>query len=141
MDENFITQIFHPAVAEGIPAKIMTDALPGQCRGYEFVRFSDETDRRCALVEMQGVFYGDRPMHISTATPKTRFVCLSSLIIGLLLTANRSHQYAGHGHAGGQQMLGPVPGGARMAGGPWDSKVRDIILFDGWRTAMTHYRE
>jgi len=35
-------------------AKIMTDARTGQSRGYGFVRFSDESDRRWALGEMQG---------------------------------------------------------------------------------------
>jgi RNA recognition motif-containing protein len=55
-------------------AKIMTDAVTGQSRGYGFVRFSDETDQQRALVEMQGVFCGNRPMRISIATPKTRFV-------------------------------------------------------------------
>jgi RNA recognition motif-containing protein len=48
----------------------MTDAVSGQSRGYGFVRFSDEADQQRALVEMQGVYCGNRPMRISTATPK-----------------------------------------------------------------------
>lgn len=52
----------------------MTDATTGQSRGYGFVRFSDEGDQQRALLEMQGVYCGNRPMRISTATPKTRFV-------------------------------------------------------------------
>lgn len=52
----------------------MTDAVSGQSRGYGFVRFSDETDQQRALVEMQGVYCGSRPMRISTATPKNRYV-------------------------------------------------------------------
>ncbi|OIW30026.1 hypothetical protein CONLIGDRAFT_669787 [Coniochaeta ligniaria NRRL 30616] len=50
----------------------MTDAVTGQSRGYGFVRFSDETDQQRALVEMLGLFCGNRPMRISTATPKSR---------------------------------------------------------------------
>ncbi|KAK4223932.1 hypothetical protein QBC38DRAFT_35496 [Podospora fimiseda] len=40
--------------------------------GYGFLRFSEEQDQQRALVEMQGVYCGNRPMRISTATPKTR---------------------------------------------------------------------
>jgi hypothetical protein len=82
----------------------MTDAMTGQSRGYGFVRFSDEQDQQRALVEMQGVYCGNRPMRISTATPKTR-----------------SHQYGhGHGHAAPNPMMPPVPGhpGGPMWGAP-----------------------
>ncbi len=50
----------------------MTDPLSGMSRGYGFVRFSDEQDQRRALEEMQGVYCGNRPMRISTATPKNK---------------------------------------------------------------------
>lgn len=50
--------------------------------------------------------------------PPRRGLSTLPLTSDLLLTANRSHQYAGHGHAGAQQMVAPVPGGAHMAGGP-----------------------
>ncbi|KFL62161.1 uncharacterized protein TERG_12361 [Trichophyton rubrum CBS 118892] len=53
-------------------AKIMTDPITGLSRGYGFVRFSDETDQQRALSEMQGVYCGNRPMRISTATPKNK---------------------------------------------------------------------
>ena len=53
-------------------AKIMTDPLSGMSRGYGFVRFSDESDQQKALSEMQGVYCGNRPMRISTATPKNK---------------------------------------------------------------------
>ena len=49
----------------------MTDPVSGMSRGYGFVRFSDEGDQQRALTEMQGVYCGNRPMRISTATPKT----------------------------------------------------------------------
>lgn len=50
----------------------MTDPISGMSRGYGFVRFSDETDQQRALTEMQGVYCGNRPMRISTATPKNK---------------------------------------------------------------------
>jgi RNA recognition motif-containing protein len=55
-------------------AKIMSDPLSGMSRGYGFVRFSDEGDQQRALNEMQGVYCGNRPMRISTATPKNKGV-------------------------------------------------------------------
>ncbi|KAH8905002.1 RNA-binding domain-containing protein [Coniochaeta sp. PMI_546] len=102
VNEFVLVSLFQGRFASCKSAKIMTDAVTGQSRGYGFVRFSDETDQQRALVEMQGVFCGNRPMRISTATPKTR-----------------SHQYGAHGQAGGPQMVAPVPGGGHMAaGGP-----------------------
>ena len=62
----------------------MTDAMTGQSRGYGFVRFGDEADQQRALVEMQGVYCGNRPMRISTATPKTRFVLSTAFLCRLL---------------------------------------------------------
>jgi RNA recognition motif-containing protein len=53
-------------------AKIMTDPISGASRGYGFVRFSDESEQQRALTEMQGVYCGNRPMRISTATPKNK---------------------------------------------------------------------
>ncbi|OIW34350.1 RNA-binding domain-containing protein [Coniochaeta ligniaria NRRL 30616] len=99
VNEFVLVSLFQGRFASCKSAKIMTDAVTGQSRGYGFVRFSDETDQQRALVEMQGVFCGNRPMRISTATPKSR-----------------SHQYGAHGHAG-QQMVPQVP--SHMgAGGP-----------------------
>ena len=50
----------------------MTDPISGMSRGYGFVRFADESDQQRALTEMQGVYCGNRPMRISTATPKNK---------------------------------------------------------------------
>ena len=50
----------------------MTDPISGMSRGYGFVRFSEESDQQRALTEMQGVYCGNRPMRISTATPKNK---------------------------------------------------------------------
>ncbi|KAK0641921.1 hypothetical protein B0T16DRAFT_431533 [Cercophora newfieldiana] len=45
--------------------------MTGQSCGYGFVRFSDETEQKRALIEIQGVYCGNRPIRISTANPKT----------------------------------------------------------------------
>lgn len=96
VNEFVLVSLFQSRFPSCKSAKIMTDAMTGQSRGYGFVRFSDEQDQQRALVEMQGVYCGNRPMRISTATPKTR-----------------SHQYGGHGQPqaqGGNQMMPAVPG-------------------------------
>jgi len=88
VNEFVLVSLFQARFPSCKSAKIMTDAVSGQSRGYGFVRFSDEQDQQRALVEMQGVYCGNRPMRISTATPKTR-----------------SHQYGG----------GNMPHGPAMA--------------------------
>lgn len=74
VNEYVLVALFQARFPSCKSAKIMTDAVSGQSRGYGFVRFSDETDQQRALVEMQGVYCGSRPMRISTATPKNRYV-------------------------------------------------------------------
>ncbi|KAH8845420.1 hypothetical protein MCOR27_007737 [Pyricularia oryzae] len=72
VNEFVLVSLFQARFPSCKSAKIMTDAMTGQSRGYGFVRFTDESDQQRALVEMQGVYCGNRPMRISTATPKTR---------------------------------------------------------------------
>lgn len=74
VNEYVLVSLFQARFPSCKSAKIMTDAMSGQSRGYGFVRFSDENDQQRALVEMQGVYCGNRPMRISTATPKNRYV-------------------------------------------------------------------
>ncbi|KAK3362359.1 hypothetical protein B0T25DRAFT_512585 [Lasiosphaeria hispida] len=100
VNEFVLVSLFQSRFPSCKSAKIMTDAMTGQSRGYGFVRFSEESDQQRALVEMQGVYCGNRPMRISTATPKTR-----------------SHQY-GHGHGAPNQMAPPVAGHAGPMGWP-----------------------
>ncbi|KAK4155376.1 hypothetical protein C8A00DRAFT_13568, partial [Chaetomidium leptoderma] len=93
VNEFVLVSLFQSRFPSCKSAKIMTDATTGQSRGYDFVRFGETSDHPRALVGMQEVEYcGNRPMRISTATPKTR-----------------SHQYGGPGQ-GGNQMMPPVPG-------------------------------
>ncbi|KAL5429374.1 hypothetical protein PMIN04_000178 [Paraphaeosphaeria minitans] len=94
VNEFVLVQLFQNKYQSCKSAKIMSDPISGMSRGYGFVRFTDEADQQKALTEMQGVYCGNRPMRISTATPK-----------------NKS---GGPGGPGGPGMGGMPPGG----GGP-----------------------
>jgi RNA recognition motif-containing protein len=99
VNEYVLVSLFQARFPSCKSAKIMTDAMSGQSRGYGFVRFSDENDQQRALVEMQGVYCGNRPMRISTATPKNRY-------------DNGQQGFGGHSHHGGNgAMMGGAPGG------------------------------
>lgn len=74
VNEFVLVALFQARFPSCKSAKIMTDQQTGQSRGYGFVRFSDEKDQQRALVEMQGVYCGNRPMRVSPATPKNRQV-------------------------------------------------------------------
>ncbi|KAK4555870.1 hypothetical protein LTR86_007090 [Recurvomyces mirabilis] len=72
VNEYVLMSLFQNKFNSCKSAKIMSDPISGMSRGYGFVRFSDETDQQNALREMQGVYCGNRPMRISTATPKNK---------------------------------------------------------------------
>lgn len=68
--EYALLQLFLSRYPSCKSAKIMTDPSTNLSRGYGFVRFSDETQMHRAMAEMQGFYLGNRPIRISTATPK-----------------------------------------------------------------------
>lgn len=72
VNEYVLMSLFQTKYNSCKSAKIMTDPISGLSRGYGFVRFADEGDQQLALREMQGVYCGNRPMRISTATPKNK---------------------------------------------------------------------
>jgi RNA recognition motif-containing protein len=72
VNEYVLVSLFQSRFPSCKSAKIMSDPLSGMSRGYGFVRFSDEADQQLALSKMQGVYCGNRPMRISTATPKNK---------------------------------------------------------------------
>ncbi|MCJ1311073.1 hypothetical protein MMC25_004743 [Agyrium rufum] len=72
VNEFVLVSLFQSRFASCKSAKIMTDPISGMSRGYGFVRFSEESEQTRALQEMQGVYCGNRPMRISTATPKNK---------------------------------------------------------------------
>jgi RNA recognition motif-containing protein len=87
VNEFVLVSLFQSRFPSCKSAKIMTDPLSGQSRGYGFVRFSDEGDQQRALSEMQGVYCGNRPMRISTATPKNKSGPPSAMGMGMQPTA------------------------------------------------------
>ncbi|KAL7629636.1 hypothetical protein AAE478_001158 [Parahypoxylon ruwenzoriense] len=103
VNEFVLVALFQARFPSCKSAKIMTDQQTGQSRGYGFVRFSDEQDQQRALVEMQGVYCGNRPMRVSPATPK-----------------NRNHQAGQFNQFGSHQMMQApqVPQHSGM-GGQW----------------------
>ena len=72
VNEYVLVNLFQSRFQSCKSAKIMSDPISGMSRGYGFVRFTDEADQQRALTEMQGVYCGNRPMRISTATPKNK---------------------------------------------------------------------
>lgn len=72
VNEYVLCSLFQSKFQSCKSAKIMSDPISGMSRGYGFVRFSDENDQQQALQQMQGVYCGNRPMRISTATPKNK---------------------------------------------------------------------
>lgn len=51
-------------------AKVVIDANTGRSKGYGFVRFGDDNEKRLAMTEMNGVYCSSRPMRIGPATPR-----------------------------------------------------------------------
>ncbi|KAF2093522.1 RNA-binding domain-containing protein [Rhizodiscina lignyota] len=72
VNEYVLVSLFQPKYPSCKSAKIMSDPITGMSRGYGFVRFSSQDEQQRALQEMQGVYAGNRPMRISTATPKNK---------------------------------------------------------------------
>ncbi|OTB08570.1 hypothetical protein M426DRAFT_18668 [Hypoxylon sp. CI-4A] len=106
VNEFVLVALFQARFPSCKSAKIMTDQQTGQSRGYGFVRFSDEQDQQRALVEMQGVYCGNRPMRVSPATPKNRQI-----------SGHQGPQFNQYGH----QMMpaAQVPHHGGGMGGQW----------------------
>lgn len=50
--------------------RVMTDPISGKSRCFGFVRFTDELERERALVEMNGAWFGGRPLRVALAAPR-----------------------------------------------------------------------
>jgi hypothetical protein len=59
VNEYVLASLFQARFSSCKSAQMLTD------RGYGFVRFTDKSDHQRALIEMQGVYCGNRPMRIS----------------------------------------------------------------------------
>ncbi|EMG49088.1 hypothetical protein G210_0224, partial [Candida maltosa Xu316] len=51
--------------------RVMTDPISGKSRCFGFVRFTEESERQRALVEMNGVWFAGRPLRVALATPRS----------------------------------------------------------------------
>ncbi|CAN6672526.1 protein Nam8p [Trichomonascus vanleenenianus] len=80
--EPQLLQVFQARYPACKSAKIMIDPSTNVSRGYGFVRFSDELQMQRALAEMQGFYCGNRPMRISTATPKNKTAAAAAAMVG-----------------------------------------------------------
>lgn len=68
--EQELYELFRLRYPSVTNTKIMMDPLTGTLRGYGFIRFALEAEQQRALVEMNGVVVGGRPLRVSTAVPK-----------------------------------------------------------------------
>ncbi|KAG6484103.1 polyadenylate-binding protein RBP47-like [Zingiber officinale] len=68
--DAFLQEIFANKYSSVKGAKVVVDANTGRSKGYGFVRFGDENDRKLAIAEMNGVYCSTRPMRIGVATPR-----------------------------------------------------------------------
>lgn len=50
--------------------RVMTDPVSGKLRCFGFVRFTDELERQRALTDMNGAWFGGRPLRVALATPR-----------------------------------------------------------------------
>jgi RNA recognition motif-containing protein len=64
--QEFFRQ-FYPSVKA---ARVVTDPITGRPKGYGFVRFTNESERDKAMLEMNGQVIGSRAVRVSLATPK-----------------------------------------------------------------------
>lgn len=104
VNEYVLVSLFQSRFQSCKSAKIMSDPISGMSRGYGFVRFSDEMDQQRALTEMQGIYCGNRPMRISTATPKNK--------------SGGGANIMGAGAGAGNGMAGAGPMGMYSMGAP-----------------------
>ncbi|KAG6512395.1 hypothetical protein ZIOFF_030506 [Zingiber officinale] len=63
-------EIFSTKYSSVKGAKVVVDANTGRSKGYGFVRFGDENEKKLAITEMNGVYCSTRPMRIGLATPR-----------------------------------------------------------------------
>lgn len=97
VSEAELFQVFQSNYPSCKSAKIMTDPMTNISRGYGFVRFGEEIHMQRALAEMQGYYCGNRPMRISTATPKNKNAA-SAAAAAAMMNAAAAAGSQGHPH-------------------------------------------
>ncbi|CCE63763.1 hypothetical protein TPHA_0F02820 [Tetrapisispora phaffii CBS 4417] len=69
--EADILSIFQKKYKSVKTVRVMTDPINGSSRGFGFIRFSDEDERKDALENMNGVMCHSRYFRLALATPRT----------------------------------------------------------------------
>ena len=70
--DHQLLQVFQKKYVSVRSAKVVMDPGTGQSKQYGFVKFGDEREQQRAMMEMQGVICGGRPIRVSAATQKYR---------------------------------------------------------------------
>ncbi|WPK26758.1 hypothetical protein PUMCH_004119 [Australozyma saopauloensis] len=69
--EAHLLLFFQKAFPDSVrTVRVMTDPITGKSRCFGFVRFTDELERQRALVEMNGAWFGGRPLRVALATSR-----------------------------------------------------------------------
>jgi RNA recognition motif-containing protein len=70
--DHQLLQVFQKKYVSVRSAKVVMDPGTNQSKQYGFVKFGDEREQQRAMMEMQGVICGGRPIRVSAATQKYR---------------------------------------------------------------------
>ena len=68
--EAMLIEAFRRRYETVLSAKIVTDTGTGQSKGFGFIRFGDASERDRAIVEMHGMFLGDRQIRVTHAASR-----------------------------------------------------------------------
>ncbi|KAI3894263.1 hypothetical protein MKX03_011003, partial [Papaver bracteatum] len=68
--DTILQETFASRYASVKGAKVVIDANTGRSKGYDFVRFGDDSEMSRAMTEMNGVYCSSRSMLIGPATPR-----------------------------------------------------------------------
>lgn len=73
--EAHLLLFFQKAFPDSVrTVRVMTDPITGKSRCFGFVRFTDEQERQRALTEMNGAWFGGRPLRVALATSRNNAV-------------------------------------------------------------------
>ncbi|ODV69102.1 RNA-binding domain-containing protein, partial [Hyphopichia burtonii NRRL Y-1933] len=78
--------------------RVMTDPVSGKSRCFGFVRFTDELERQKALIEMNGAWFGGRPLRVALATPRNNSNQNNSLQNHSQFQNQNHHSHHPNGH-------------------------------------------
>ncbi|KAJ3210366.1 hypothetical protein HK099_008266, partial [Clydaea vesicula] len=74
VNDFLLLSAFQPRFRTIKHVKVVIDHFTGTSRCYGFVRFADENEQQRAIMEMNGVYIGSKPILVSTAVPRARML-------------------------------------------------------------------